>query len=83
MSDSGHEFSRDDGISFIVTVGATDRKCVITRDALKSLCPDDDEDIQPKAIFWENEDRIYRVARRLVNAGAWDSPLILEPRYFS
>jgi hypothetical protein len=72
-----------DGISFIVTVGSTDRKCVITREALRSLCPDEDQEVQPKAIFWENEDRIHRIARRLVNAGERANPLVLGPRYFS
>jgi hypothetical protein len=83
MSDTLRDLARENGISFIVTVGGSDRKCIITHDALKSLCPPDDEEMQSKAIFWEYEDRIYRVARRLVNAGERDNPLILDPRYFS
>lgn len=76
--------STRDGIIFTVTVGATNHKCLITSDALKALCPPaDDEALQLKAIFWEYEDRIQWVARRLVSAGEWGHPLVLEPKYFS
>jgi hypothetical protein len=73
----------DDGIIFTVTVGSTDRKCVITEDALQALCPPEDEPAKMTEIFWAYEDRIHWVARRLINAGEWGNPLVLEPRYFS
>jgi phage repressor protein C with HTH and peptisase S24 domain len=75
--------SRQDGIVFTVTVGSHNHKCLITPDALKSLCPSDDDVLQLKEIFWEYEDHIQWVARRLVSAGEWGNPLILEPKYFS
>ncbi len=75
--------SRQDGIAFTVTVGVSNHKCLITPDALKSLCPSDDDALQLKEIFWEYEDHIHWVARRLVSAGESGNPLVLEPQYFS
>ncbi len=75
--------SRQDGIVFTVTMGATNHKCLITHDALKSLSPSDDDELQLKEIFWEYEDHIQWVARRVVSAGESGNPLVLEPRYFS
>jgi hypothetical protein len=75
--------NRHDGIAFTVTVGPNNHKCLITSEALKALCPSDDDELQLKEIFWEYEDHIQWVARRLVSAGQEGNPLILEPRYFS
>lgn len=77
------ENTRQDGIVFTVTVGPNDHKCVITHDALKTLCPADDDELQAKEIFWEYEDYIQWVARRLVSAGEDASPLVIEPKYLS
>lgn len=73
----------NDGIVFTVTVGSTDHTCLITHDALQALCHSDEDAVLDKEIFWEFEDHIHWVARRLVNAGEWGNPLVLEPRYFS
>lgn len=77
------DYANANGILFTVTVGATDHKCVITHDALQSLCPAETDDALDKEIYWEFEDRIHWVARRMVNAGAQGQPLVLEPHCFS
>lgn len=82
MNDGYQEESVHDGISFVVTIGASNCTCVITRDALKALCPDDEE-MQAKAIFWEHEDHINRVARRLLSAEKSPRPLVLRRNAFS
>jgi hypothetical protein len=67
----------DEGVAFTVAVGFERRECVVSRDALFYLSSSRNDEAELFNIFHRFEDRIYRVAQRLVIAGA-PTPLTLN-----
>ncbi len=70
-----------DGVAFSLAEGFARRKCIVLRQALYFLSEDDDpQDLG--AIYRRHETRIQQVARRLLNSGAADVPLVIGPWAF-
>lgn len=70
-----------EGVAFTVAEGFSSRNCIVLRQALYLLS----EDAEPQdlvAIYRRNEYRIQQVARRLLNAGQADMPLVIGPWAF-
>lgn len=72
----------DDGVTFTVEVGFTDRECLVSRNALAYLCRLQGGDPDFLQTYRAFEDQIHSVARRLVVAGVSGSPLLLGAAYF-
>lgn len=72
----------EDGVTFTVEVGFTDRECVVSKNALAHLRRMKGGQQEPMEIYRAFEDQIHGVARRLVVAGVGGSPLVLGAAYF-
>ncbi|HJV85932.1 MAG TPA: DUF1488 family protein [Noviherbaspirillum sp.] len=73
----------DEGVTFTVEVGFTDRECLVSKNALahlRRMKGSGQTDFMQT--YREFEDQIHSVARRLVVAGVSGSPLILGAAYF-
>lgn len=72
----------EEGITFTVEVGFTDRECLVSRNALAHLrrLKGGQQDFMD--IYRTFEDQIHSVARRLVVAGVSGTPLVLGAAYF-
>jgi hypothetical protein len=73
----------DEGITFTVEVGFTDRECVVSKNALASLQRSKGGELDLLQTYHTFEDQIHSVARRLVVAGVSGTPLVLGAAYFS
>lgn len=70
-----------DGVAFTVVEGFSCRKCIVLRQALYLLSDDaDPQDLG--AIYRRHEYRIQQVARRMLNAGMAEVPLVIGPWSF-
>ncbi len=70
-----------DGVAFTIVEGFSRRHCLVLRQALYLLSEDaDPQDLH--AIYRRNEHRIQQVARRLINSGFTDTPIIIGPWSF-
>lgn len=70
-----------EGVAFTVAEGFSRRKCIVLRQALYLLSEDaDPQDLA--AIYRRHEYRIQQVARRLLNTGQTDKPLVIGPWSF-
>ncbi len=73
----------DEGVTFTVEVGFTDRECLVSKNALAHLHRmKGSSQMDFMQTYREFEDQIHSVARRLVVAGVSGSPLILGAAYF-
>jgi hypothetical protein len=72
----------EDGVTFTVEVGFTDRECLVSKNALAQLGRANSNQPDPMATYRAFEDQIHSVARRLVVAGVGGSPLVLGAAYF-
>jgi len=72
----------DDGVTFTVEVGFTDRECLISKNALAHLRRLKGGQLDPMETYRAFEDQIHSVARRLVVAGVSGAPLVLGAAYF-
>lgn len=72
----------DQGITFMVEVGFTDRECLISKNALAYLRRLNGGALELMETYNLFEDQIHSVARRLVVAGVGGSPLMLGAAYF-
>lgn len=72
----------EDGVTFTVEVGFTDRECLISRNALAHLRRLQGGPMDFMATYRAYEDQIHSVARRLVVAGVGGIPLMLGASYF-
>jgi hypothetical protein len=72
----------DDGVTFTVEVGFTDRECLLSRNALAHLLRMRGGQLGPMETYRAFEDQIHGVARRLVVAGVGGCPLVLGAAYF-
>ncbi|MEC4719608.1 hypothetical protein RY831_10650 [Noviherbaspirillum sp. CPCC 100848] len=72
----------EEGITFTVEVGFTDRECLVSKNALAHLrrLKGGQQDFMD--IYRTFEDQIHSVARRLVVAGVSGTPLVLGAAYF-
>ena len=66
-----------DGVTFTVAVGFERRECIVSREALFYLSSSRNDEAELFNIFQRFEDHIYRVAQRLLIAGA-PAPLTLN-----
>ncbi len=70
-----------DGVVFTIAEGFSKRQCLVLRQALYMLSDDTDpQDLN--AIYRRNEHRIQQAARRMINSGFSESPLIVGPWSF-
>ena len=72
----------DEGVTFTVEVGFTDRECVVSKNALAHLQRLKGGQLDLLETYRTFEDQIHSVARRLVVAGVSGSPLVLGAAYF-
>jgi hypothetical protein len=72
----------DNGVTFVVEVGFTDRECLVSKNALAHLRRLKGGQLETMETYRAFEDQIHSVARRLVVAGVAGSPLILGAAYF-
>lgn len=72
----------EDGITFTVEVGFTDRECLVSKNALAHLRRQKGGQQDFMDIYRTFEDQIHSVARRLVVAGVSGTPLVLGAAYF-
>jgi hypothetical protein len=72
----------DEGVTFTVEVGFTDRECLISKNALAHLRRMKGGQMDFMETYHAFEDQIHSVARRLVVAGVGGTPLILGASYF-
>ncbi|MDB5771775.1 MAG: hypothetical protein JWM42_2149 [Burkholderia sp.] len=72
----------DDGVTFTVEVGFTDRECLVSKNALAHLRRMKGGQLEPMETYRAFEDQIHGVARRLVVAGVGGAPLVLGAAYF-
>lgn len=72
----------EEGVTFTVEVGFTDRECLVSRNALAHLCRQKGGQFDYIKTYRTYEDQIHSVARRLVVAGVSGSPLVLGAAYF-
>lgn len=72
----------EDGVAFSVTVGFAKRDCLIPKQTLSYICRTWGHDMDYMKAFRTYEDTIIAVARRLVVAGAGQSPVLLERKFF-
>lgn len=72
----------EEGVTFTVEVGFTDRECVVSRNALAHLRRMKGGQMDFMQTYRAFEDQIHGVARRLVVAGVSGSPLVLGAAYF-
>ncbi|MFI4939534.1 MAG: DUF1488 family protein [Burkholderiales bacterium] len=71
-----------DGVTFTVTVDYKAHDCVISQEALSSLCQSADKKLDLIATYQAYEAKIQGIARRLVTAGITGSPIMLGPHNF-
>lgn len=70
-----------EGVAFTVAEGFSRRKCIVLRQALYLLSEDTDpQDLA--AIYRRHEYLIQQVARRLLNSGQAEQPLVIGPWSF-
>jgi hypothetical protein len=72
----------DEGVTFTVEVGFTDRECVVSKNALAHLRRMKGGQLDLLDTYRVFEDQIHSVARRLVVAGVSGVPLVLGAAYF-
>jgi hypothetical protein len=72
----------EEGVTFTVEVGFTERECVVSKNALAHLSRRKGDQFDYMATYRAFEDQIHSVARRLVVAGVSGSPLVLGAAYF-
>jgi len=72
----------EEGVTFMVEVGFTDRECVVSKNALAHLQRLKGGQLDLLGAYRTFEDQIHSVARRLVVAGVSGSPLVLGAAYF-
>jgi hypothetical protein len=72
----------DDGVTFTVEVGFTDRECLVSKNALAHLRRMKGGQLDLMETYRAFEDQIHSVARRLVVAGVSGAPLVLGAAYF-
>ena len=72
----------EEGVAFTVAVGFMRRECLIPKQTLSYICRTWCEDMDCMAAFHAYEDTIIAVARRMAIAGAGNSPIILERKFF-
>jgi hypothetical protein len=72
----------EDGVAFSVTVGFMKCECLIPKQTLSYICRTWGNDMDCMDAFRAYEDTIIAVARRMALAGARNSPLILERKFF-
>lgn len=72
----------DEGVTFTVEVGFTDRECLISKNALSHLRRTKGGSMDFMDTYRAFEDQIHSVARRLVVAGVSGDPLVLGAAYF-
>jgi hypothetical protein len=72
----------DDGVTFTVEVGFTDRECLVSKNALAHLRRLKGGQLDLMETYRAFEDEIHAVARRLVVAGVGGAPLVLGAAYF-
>lgn len=72
----------DEGVSFTVEVGFTDRECLVSKNALAHLRRIKGGQLDFLETYRAYEDQIHSVARRLVVAGVSGTPLVLGAAYF-
>lgn len=75
-------YAGEDGVTFTVEVGFTDRECVVSKNALFRLQRLNGGQLDLLETYRRFEDQIHSVARRLVVAGVSGSPLVLGAAYF-
>lgn len=73
----------DEGVSFTVEVGFSNRECLISRNALSRLSRTKTGQSDLMAVYLACEDEIHTVARRLAVAGVSGSPLVIGASNFS
>jgi hypothetical protein len=74
---SAMPYLTEEGVAFTVPVGFDRKQCIVSRDALFYLSASRNDEAELFNIFQRFEDRIYRVAQRLIIAGA-PTPLTLN-----
>jgi hypothetical protein len=72
----------DEGVGFTISVGAIERQCIISKEALDHLRRTHGFSMSLMNIYGAFEARINSVARRLVLSGESASPLVLGPQVF-
>ncbi|HEV2612716.1 hypothetical protein [Noviherbaspirillum sp.] len=72
----------DEGVTFTVEVGFTDRECLVSKNALAHLRRLKGGQLDFMETYHAFEDQIHGVARRLVVAGVSGTPLVLGAAYF-
>jgi hypothetical protein len=72
----------DDGVTFTVEVGFTDRTCLVSKNALAHLRRLKGGQLDLMETYRAFEDQIHSVARRLVVAGVSGAPLMVSASYF-
>jgi hypothetical protein len=72
----------DEGVTFTVEVGFTDRECLVSKNALAHLQRMKGGQLDLLDTYRAFEDQIHSVARRLVVAGVSGAPLVLGAAYF-
>lgn len=73
----------EEGVTFTVEVGFTDRECLVSRNALAHLRRVKGGQLDYMETYRAYEDQIHSVARRLVVAGVGGNPLVLGAAYFA
>jgi hypothetical protein len=74
----------EEGVTFTVEVGFTDRECLVSKNALSHLrrLKGGQAEADSMETYRTFEDVIHGVARRLVIAGVSGTPLVLGAAYF-
>lgn len=75
-------YETEEGVIFTVIVGFLKRECLIPKQTLSYICRTWGGDMDTMGAFRAYEDTIISVARRMIVAGAANSPIILERRFF-
>jgi hypothetical protein len=72
----------EDGVSFVVEVGFSNRECLVSKSALARLARLKGSQLDAMGVYRVHEDRIQSVARRLAVAGVSGTPLVLGASCF-
>lgn len=78
ISDAASSKVTEQGVRFSVAVGFSRKECVVSKDALMYLAASQDPELDFYDVYLRHEDRIYKTAQRLVNAGIKADPIMLN-----
>lgn len=78
ISSTASDRLTEQGVRFHVALGFSLRECIVSKDALMYLAASQDPELDFNDVYLRHEDRIYKAAQRLVNAGAKAEPLMLN-----